>query len=176
MAESQLSVPFSPVDGIEWQSIRNEFTSAAALAVDQSNILTPKSKWGDYLDCYWRHFHPLFPILHHPTIVSLPPPPALAVLMVIIGAQFSDLPASKTHSICMYDAYFKLFLTVSLPTTGEDGLRTHSGFSQCQSPHALAFRTCRRYSCSKLFTGTGHGKPGLKAYPCLLDFGLCTPA
>lgn len=116
MAESQLPVPFSPVDDVEWQSIRNEFTSAATLAAHQGHVLSPKSKWADYLDCYWRHFHPLFPILHYATIVSFAPPPALAVLMLIIGAQFSALPASKTHSIGLYDSYVKLFSTVSPPT------------------------------------------------------------
>ena len=120
MAESQFPVSFSPVDGVEWQSVRNEFTSAAAVAVDQSHILSVNSKWGDYLDCYWRHFHPLFPILHYASTVSNPPPPALAVLMIIIGAQFSAFPASEHHSICMYDSYVKLFSTVSLVMKGED--------------------------------------------------------
>lgn len=101
--------------GVEWQSLRDEFTSAAALAVDQSHILSGKSKWGDYLHCYWRHFHPLFPILHYATTVPAPPP-ALALLMVIIGAQFSTLPESKIHSITMHDSCIKLFSTVSFST------------------------------------------------------------
>lgn len=101
------------MDGIEWDSIRNEFTSAAALAGDPSHVLSSKSRWGDYLDCYWEHFHPLFPILHHATMISIAPPPALAVLMVIIGAQFSKYPASKIHSISMYDSCVGLFATVS---------------------------------------------------------------
>lgn len=177
MAESQFPVSSTPVDGVEWQSVRNEFASAATVAVDQSHILSANSKWGDYLDCYWRHFHPLFPILHYTSTLTNPPPPALAVLMIIIGAQFSTLPASKNHSMGMYDSYVKLFSTVSLlmfKARMDFGLT--SGFSKCQSPRALAFRTCRRYSCSKLFIGIGHGKLGSKIFPCLLNFGLCTPA
>ncbi len=103
---------FFPVGGLEWESIRNEFTPAAALAVNQGDVLRRKSKWGDYLDCYWRHFHPLFPIVHYPTTLSSPPPPGLAVLMIIIGAQFSTFPASKRHSTLMYDASVTLFSTV----------------------------------------------------------------
>ena len=130
MAESQFPVSFTPVDGVEWQSVRNEFTSAATVAVDQSHILSANSKWGDYLDCYWRHFHPLFPILHYNSTLTNPPPPALAVLMIIIGAQFSTLPASKNHSMGMYDSYVRLFSTVSLLMQSEDECWTYKGFQQ----------------------------------------------
>ena len=119
MPESKLPISFSSLDGVEWQSIRNEFTATAALAVDQSHVLISKSQWGDYLDCYWRHFHPLFPILHHPTTTLIAPPPALAMLMVIIGAQFSTFPASKVHSTFLYDSCLTLFATVSFRTTME---------------------------------------------------------
>lgn len=111
--------------GVEWQSLRDEFTSAAALADDQSHLLSGKSRWGDYLHCYWRYFHPLFPILHYAATISAPPP-ALALLMVMIGAQFSALPESKIHSIAMHDSCAKLFEIVSLSMKNEGEFGAHT--------------------------------------------------
>ena len=161
--------------GVEWQSLRDEFTSAAALADDQSHLLSGKSRWGDYLHCYWRHFHPLFPILHYPATISAPPP-ALALLMVMIGAQFSALPESKIHSIAMHDSCAKLFLIVSLGMKNEGEFGAYTCISKARSQHGLAFRICRRSFCWKPSTGIGHGKRGSRVFRCLLNFGFCTPA
>lgn len=101
------------MDGYEWQSLRNELAPSASLAVSQSDLLGNESKFKVYLDCYWQYFHPLFPILHYPTITSSSPPPALAVLMVVLGAQFSSRFESKIYSTFMYESCVRLVANVS---------------------------------------------------------------
>lgn len=101
------------MDGYEWQSLRSELTPSVALAIGEGNVLGANSKFKLYVDCYWQHFHPLFPILHYPTIMSGVPPPALAVLMVVIGAQFSSRPESKIYSTFMYESCVRLIADVS---------------------------------------------------------------
>ncbi len=99
--------------GYEWQSLRNEFTSSAALAMDQGNLLTLDRRFKHCLDCYWWHFHPFFPIVHRPTLTFTTPPPLLALMMVVIGAQFASFSDSKSYSAFLYESCVGLFTTVS---------------------------------------------------------------
>ena len=66
-----------------------------------------------YYDCYWKNFHPIFPIVHYPTLLSAHPPPLLTAIIIAIGAQFSSRPLSKTHSMSMFAFSYKLLSAVS---------------------------------------------------------------
>ncbi|KAL8818218.1 MAG: hypothetical protein Q9223_003105 [Gallowayella weberi] len=94
-----LQLPFANVGEQQRQSIRNEPVPSAAVALGQSNLLkvhNPQTQ--HYLDCYWEHFHPLFPIVHFPSFMSTIPQPVLAASMVVIGAQYSPRPDAKQYS------------------------------------------------------------------------------
>ena len=100
--------------GYEWQSLRDEFAPSTAMAVGgQSNLLGVDNKFNHYLDSYRQHFHPFFPVVQYPTLISNPPPPLLALLMVVIGAQFSNLPESKNYSVFLYESCVGFLSTVS---------------------------------------------------------------
>lgn len=71
-------------------------------------------KLSDYLDCYWTHFHSMYPVIHRPTFDACVPAPFLAAAMVAIGAQFSKRPHSMSYSTLMFEACMKLLPTVSL--------------------------------------------------------------
>ena len=56
----------------------------------------------NYDECYWEHFDPLFPILHHPTFMPANNPSFLGALVLAIGSQFSDRPQAKSHSLAWF--------------------------------------------------------------------------
>jgi len=114
---SSVPIPLSGLDGYEWSALRGLFPTAAGVNLDRHGMVEGDTgKLNDYLDCYWRHFHPLFPVIHRPTFLGSTPPPLLAAAMIAIGAQFSTRPHSKSYSTFMHEACMKLLSTVGPPS------------------------------------------------------------
>lgn len=67
-------------------------------------------KWQDCLECYWQHFHPLFPILHRPTFFATKPSPLMSGAMVAIGSQYDTRPNAKEYSLALLEACLKLLV------------------------------------------------------------------
>ncbi|KAI4695023.1 uncharacterized protein J4E84_001647 [Alternaria hordeiaustralica] len=59
-----------------------------------------------YLDYFWRLFHPTFPIVHRPT--SLNPSPMLRAAMIAIGSQYSADSTDKKKGRDLHDRCLKL--------------------------------------------------------------------
>ncbi|KAF1836544.1 hypothetical protein BDW02DRAFT_587351 [Decorospora gaudefroyi] len=59
-----------------------------------------------YLDYYWRLFHPTFPIVHRSTFIS--PSPMLHAAMIAIGGQYSNDTSVKRKSRILHDRCMKL--------------------------------------------------------------------
>ncbi|KAL8775099.1 MAG: hypothetical protein Q9209_000578 [Squamulea sp. 1 TL-2023] len=121
-----LQLPFANM-GSQWQPIRNESVSPATVALGQSNLLkahNPQTQ--HYLDCYWLHFAPLFPIIHPPTFMSTIPQPLLAASMVVIGAQYSPRPDAKQYSASLQAGCAKLMLDIRFHLEMFDLLRARS--------------------------------------------------
>lgn len=81
------------------------------MAMDGQGHLLNKSQYKHFLNCYWRDFHPFFPIVHYSALALAPPPPLLALMMVTIGAMISSSPAP---SVAFYKSCVGFFTTVSL--------------------------------------------------------------
>jgi hypothetical protein len=60
----------------------------------------PFEQW---LNSYWRHFHPTFPIVHRFTFISLETSPMLCAAMAAIGAYYSNdvFDARELHDRCV---------------------------------------------------------------------------
>lgn len=104
------------MDRHDWNSLRHQFipSSSAAAAADmaifgQGHLLN-ESRYKSFLDSYWRHFHPFFPIIHYSALALGPPPPLLALMMVTIGAMLSPSPAP---AVAFYKSCVGFFTTVS---------------------------------------------------------------
>lgn len=65
-------------------------------------------KWQDCFECYWQHFHPLFPIVHRPTFFATKPSPLMSGAMVAIGSQYDTRPNAKEYSLALLEACLKL--------------------------------------------------------------------
>lgn len=126
------------------QPLRHELVPSATVAMGgPSDLLAVDGNFKHYLDCYWQHFHPLFPIIHHSSFLSVSPPPLLVLLMVVIGAQFSFHPESKTYSAFLYEYCVGCFPTVSGSTAlilaknsssqQQDPIAAHSCLSDMQT-------------------------------------------
>ncbi len=61
-----------------------------------------------YLDYFWRLFHPTFPVVHRSTFESMSSPPLLHAAMISIGGQFSNNPNAKRKSRLLHDRCTKL--------------------------------------------------------------------
>ncbi|CAN9273171.1 unnamed protein product [Alternaria alternata] len=59
-----------------------------------------------YLDYYWRLFHPTFPVVHRSTFVN--PSPMLRAAMVAIGSQYSTDSSDKKKGRDLHDRCLKL--------------------------------------------------------------------
>ena len=55
-----------------------------------------------YEDCYWEKIDPLFPIVHHPTYMTVNAPPLLAAMVQALGAQVSARDGAKSHSLSWF--------------------------------------------------------------------------
>ncbi|EED17685.1 C2H2 finger domain protein, putative [Talaromyces stipitatus ATCC 10500] len=107
--ESSVPIPLSHLDGDEWYSLRRELTSApGVLSGDDGMEIIDTVKWQDCFECYWEHFHPLFPIVHRPTFFTTKPSPLLSGAMVAIGSQFDTRPNAKEYSLALLEACNKL--------------------------------------------------------------------
>lgn len=111
-ADASVPISFPYMDGYEWQSLRNGFAPATAMAME-GNLLGVGDKFKHYLDSYRQHFHPFFPVIQYSSLISTPPPPLLALLMVVIGAQFSHFPESKNSTAFLYESCVGFLSTVS---------------------------------------------------------------
>ncbi|KAF2846557.1 hypothetical protein T440DRAFT_521733 [Plenodomus tracheiphilus IPT5] len=60
------------------------------------------------LDCYWRLFHPAFPIIHRPTFRRLTASPMLRAAMIAVGGQYSSDASVKRKSRVLHDRCVKL--------------------------------------------------------------------
>lgn len=61
-----------------------------------------------YLDNYWRMFHPSFPVVHRPTFERVNESPMLRAAMIAIGAQYSTEPNAQQKSRTLHDRCLKL--------------------------------------------------------------------
>ncbi|KAH8701887.1 putative C2H2 finger domain protein [Talaromyces proteolyticus] len=97
------------VGGDEWYSLRRELTSAPGVVSGNDRMeIMDTVKWQDCFECYWQHFHPLFPIVHRPTFLATRPSPLMAGAMVAIGSQYDTRPNSKEYSLALLEACLKL--------------------------------------------------------------------
>ncbi|CAI6342156.1 unnamed protein product [Periconia digitata] len=88
---------------------------------DEQAILFPEQSYGmgqiahtypyeQYLNNYWRHFHPTFPVIHRATFDSIAsaPTPMLQAAAIAIGGQYSSDPSVKRKSRILHDRCMKL--------------------------------------------------------------------
>ncbi|PGG95344.1 hypothetical protein AJ79_10108 [Helicocarpus griseus UAMH5409] len=110
-------IPFSGLDGDEWYAMRRELASAPGVVSGTDGMeIIDTAKWQDCFQCYWKHFHPLFPIVHRPTFFSTKPSPLMSGAMVAIGSQYDTRPNAKEYSLALLEACLNL-LTKRNPIT-----------------------------------------------------------
>ena len=68
-----------------------------------------------YYECYWKYFHPLYPIIHRPTFTTAGPPTLLHGIMLAIGAQFSHRSEARSHSVSWFISSLSLCNLVCRP-------------------------------------------------------------
>jgi hypothetical protein len=59
-----------------------------------------------YFDAYWTHFHPIFPIIHRPTLIKIMPKTQGGVLfaaIMAIGAHYSPEPLAQADSRILHE-------------------------------------------------------------------------
>ncbi|KAF1982782.1 hypothetical protein K402DRAFT_407435 [Aulographum hederae CBS 113979] len=60
-------------------------------------------KKNSYISAYWKHFHPLFPVLHSYTHKTKKPSPLLQAAIVSIGAFYSGEPHAERDSKILHE-------------------------------------------------------------------------
>jgi hypothetical protein len=66
-----------------------------------------------YLNNYWRLFHPTFPIVHRSTFGGMSTSPMLCAAMIAIDGQFSNNTSTKRNSRLLHDRCIKMLAKVS---------------------------------------------------------------
>ena len=109
ISEPSLPLPLSDLDGHEWLVIRRELSSGPGIVPsDDGHGIFDTVRWQDCLEHYWRHFHPLFPVVHRPTFFATKPSPLMASAMVAIGSQYDTREDAKQYSLALLEAATKL--------------------------------------------------------------------
>lgn len=109
ISEPSLPLPLSDLDGHEWLVIRRELSSGPGIIPgNDGHGIFDTVRWQDCLDYYWRHFHPLFPVVHRPTFFATKPSPLMASAMVAIGSQYDTREDAKEYSLALLEAATKL--------------------------------------------------------------------
>jgi hypothetical protein len=67
-----------------------------------------------YLNNYWRLFHPTFPVVHRPTFGSLNPSPLLCAAMIAVDGQYSTDTSTKRNARMLHDRCIKMLLQVRM--------------------------------------------------------------
>lgn len=136
--------------------------------MDGQGHLLNDSQYKHFLNCYWRDFHPFFPIVHYSALALAPPPPLLALMMVTIGAMISSSPAP---SVAFYKSCVGFFTTVSLGSnlllpSQKKTKKKKNSYCICSSTtklrRILHYRICRRLFCWRPFPSTYQGKQGVR--------------
>lgn len=113
LPEPSVPIPLSNLDGDEWFALRRELTSApGVVSGDDGMEIMDTLKWQDCFECYWQHFHPIFPIVHRPSFFATKPSPLLAGAIVAIGSQYDSRPNAKEYSLALLEACLKLLSKV----------------------------------------------------------------
>lgn len=172
---ASIPISISQLVGDEWLVIQRELASApGAVESDHSgleifNLVT----WQDHcLDCYWRHFHPLFPIVHQPTF-SATSSALMTAVMIAIGCQYDTRTNAKEHSLALLEACTKsvakvkfpslFFILISFPKpSGTDFVRR-----EMISIANRDFVICKACFCSNFWPNTGLERQRLASH---LDF------
>jgi hypothetical protein len=95
---------------------------------EEGMILFPEQPYGmgqiahtypfeQYLNNFWRLFHPTFPVVHRSTYESMSPSPMLHAAMIAVGGQYSNDMSTKRRSRILHDRCIKLLEGVGLNNT-----------------------------------------------------------
>lgn len=103
----------------------------------------------EYLDNYWRLFHPSFPLIHRPTFRAETVSPLLKAAMSAVGAQYCQDANARTESRTLHEKCLKILAQVRYrPTVWRALLMASRENWTC--PIFSDFVTSRRYSSSRL--------------------------
>jgi Fungal specific transcription factor domain len=75
-----------------------------------------------YVEAYWKHFHPLFPILHRHTYQMHKSNPLFSAAVMAVGAQYCDRGFAKSDSRILHGKCQELISKVSLELRGLEDL------------------------------------------------------
>lgn len=175
--DPSLQLPISAhVGGQQWLPIRNQSSSPAGMVMGRSSLLKVHDPRWHYLECYWQHFHPLFPIVRMISFTSSTPQPWLATSMVVIGAQFSPRPDAKQYSSSQYAACLEMMSEVRMTR-----IDTTVGFQNTDLLGRLVLSTAnlRCLTCRRSFTwncslDTGHALLRSSTSKARLNFNRST--
>lgn len=81
-------------------------------AADSFGSPSDSLKLSQYMENYWQHFHPSFPMIHKNNFLSEPLAPLLHAAMLSIGAQFSPDADAKAKSRSMHELCVKVLSMV----------------------------------------------------------------
>lgn len=111
------NIPMPPDPMSSYMMFPNPLKTVQQRDEEEQVILFPEQSFGmgtdtyqyaQYLDNYWRLFHPSFPIIHKPTFGGVDESPMLKAAMLAIGAQYTDDAAAKAKSRSLHDRCLKL--------------------------------------------------------------------
>ena len=99
LVESATPTALSFMERSRGNGLRTESTFSAGMVASKNGLVTlDDGILSHYLDCYWKHFHPQFPIVHGLSPVIADRHAVLNTILLAIGAQFSSRPHAKSHS------------------------------------------------------------------------------
>jgi hypothetical protein len=101
---------------LPWSGYRDDYGSLnIERALDQQQLgeaLNLKTKQDHYIQAYWKHFHPLFPVLHPKMFDQHRTNPLLSAAVMAIGAQYTNEPFARRDSCILHQKCQELIAQV----------------------------------------------------------------
>ena len=116
LAESATPTAITFMERGRGTGLRTEPAFSAGMVASKNGLVTlDDGILSHYLDCYWKHFYPHFPIVHRPSPLITESRTVLNTILLAIGAQFSSRPHAKSHSMSWFLFASRSCATVCFP-------------------------------------------------------------
>ena len=100
LAESSTPTNLAFMERNGGDGVRADRSFAAGLVASKNGLVTlDNGTLQHYRDCYWKYFHPQFAVVHRPTLAT---GSFLNTVILAIGAQYSNRPHARSHSLSWF--------------------------------------------------------------------------
>lgn len=119
-------------------SIAEKLQHSTPFPAFQRLMIPPAAVMNVFVQLYFDHFHPIFPILHQPSFCNGSPRPLLVFAVATIGSRYSKMQGADECALAMTELLRRLSMYLVRPSFTHGGQRKLTGEVQCESDNRFS--------------------------------------